>query len=410
MRIHIERNKRNALIGYSILLMLLCLFISRAALSVSMIIFLALTLVHKNLLLQLRSFIQNKFLLSISLLFFIPFVSYFWSNNTTEWLDISRIKIPLLLFPVAFAGSWQLTTTQWKTIANGFLVIVFLATVWSFGQYLLDIEGFNEGYLRSKTILTPLEDDHVRFSWLVSFAVLLCLVLIHLGSRFKMVYIQTMIFFDVYLHVLSERMGLFSFYILLFMYASWLLLKQKNTKLSLIALAGLLLLPLISWWMLPTFRHRIQYFLYDLSFVRNDTYVSGSNDGTRIQSLKAGWALLKENPLGVGAGDLKASIFTWYKVHVPAMQPGEMFLPCSEWLVYGGFAGWPAVILLSVIMAIPFFIKDLKHRMFWVTLHTITAFSFIFDMIIEAQYGVFIYSIIVLWWWKWFQINKQHES
>jgi hypothetical protein len=34
-------------------------------------------------------------------------------------------------------------------------------------------------------------------------------------------------------------------------------------------------------------------------------------------------------------------------------------------------------------------------------LNIIAAFSFLFDIGLEVQFGVFIYSFLVLWLWKW---------
>ncbi len=93
------------------------MFVSRAALSISMMFFLGLTLHNKNFLKQLRSYSNNIFPVGISLLFFIPFVSGLWSNNVEEWARIIQVKLPLLLFPIAFAGSWRLSENQYKSLA-----------------------------------------------------------------------------------------------------------------------------------------------------------------------------------------------------------------------------------------------------------------------------------------------------
>ena len=406
----IEKYGMNRAIAFSIVLMLFSLFFSRGFLSGSMFLFLSFTVVHQRIGRQLKTFINNRFLVSITLLFMIPLISGLWSSNLKEWGEIIRIKLPLLFFPLAFAGDWQLKTKHWHYIAFIFLALVAIAVGWSLLQYLEDIEGFNEAYLRSKTIITPLEDDHVRFSWLCAFSVILSVLMLHLQQRFRIVLYILAAIFTIYLHILSARMGLFSLYIFLGLYALWLLIKQKNTKLFISIISALLLLPILSWFIFPTFRNRIQYFLYDLSLVRSEPFVTGSNDGARIQSLKAGWELVRENPLGVGAGDLKPEIFKWYELHVPAMGSGQKFLPCSEWLIYGGFAGWFGIVLLTIIMALPFFIKNISNRFFWLSLHAIVVFSFAMDMTIEAQFGVFIYVFIVLWFWKWFQIKLPNEQ
>jgi len=54
-----------------------------------------------------------------------------------------------------------------------FIILILGATVWSAFHYINNAKAINEGYLRAKTLVTPLGNDHVRFSWLVSVAVLL---------------------------------------------------------------------------------------------------------------------------------------------------------------------------------------------------------------------------------------------
>jgi hypothetical protein len=70
------------------------------------------------------------------------------------------------------------------------------------------------------------------------------------------------------------------------------------------------------------------------------------------------------------------------------------------------FAGWPGVLLFTVIMMVPFFIKVPRYAFIWVILNGIAAFSFIFDIGLEAQYGAFIYPFIILCFYKWMN-NKR---
>src|SRR5438309_10881417 len=98
----------NNLIRYSIMVMILCLFISLALLFISMIIFFVLTIANKDIVHQVKNTFNNLFTFSMSMLFLIPFISGLWSADHQNWLDVVRIKLPLILFPVAFAGKWTL--------------------------------------------------------------------------------------------------------------------------------------------------------------------------------------------------------------------------------------------------------------------------------------------------------------
>jgi O-antigen ligase len=168
----------------------------------------------------------------------------------------------------------------------------------------------------------------------------------------------------------------------------------------------LALLPIGAYLLLPTFQNRIKYFVYDYDFIKRGTYLPGANDGARAQSYKAGWAILQQHPLGVGAGDVRDKINDWYTANIPDMVKKDRLLPSSEWLVYSGFAGWISVVLFTIIMCLPFFITPKRHRIFWWLLTGTLAASHLFDVGLEVQYGVFIYAFFVLWWWKWFSLPQ----
>ena len=289
--------------------------------------------------------------------------------------------------------------------------MVFAGCCWSLFQYVQNMESINNSYLKAKVIPTPLDNDHVRFSWLVSVAIICCFLIIEKygGKALQIILISLIAFFIIYLHILSARMGLMSFYIFFAMYAAWMLIKGRHFIPTAISISALVIFPIIAWFTIPTFENRIKYFIYDFSHVRANTYLPGSSDGARFLSIKAGWDVVKKHPLGVGAGDLKNEVDQWYKLNVGEMVPADKFLPCSEWMMYGGFAGWPGIILFSAIMLLPFLINAGDQKFYWVSLNIIAAFSFVFDMGIETQYGTFIYCFIILWWWKWLQqLNELH--
>ncbi|MDB5251443.1 MAG: hypothetical protein JWP27_612 [Flaviaesturariibacter sp.] len=384
-----------------LLLSLVSLFVSRAGLSVSMVLFIALTCLHNRFGEQLRNWARQPLLVGISLLFLVPALSGLWSADSHEWASNARIKLPLLLYPLAFAGSWQLTGKQWKWLAFAFILLVVGGVCWSMAAYLRDPVANNAGFLRAKTFATPLGNDHVRFSWLVTACLLTIFLMWHqVEKTLRILFGFLATGLVLYLHVLSARTGLASFYLLLAAGVLRYLSLRRSPINSVWIVCLCLLLPFLAWTYLPSFRNRIQYIRYDLSYARTSTYLPGSNDGNRLLSMKAGWAILKQNPLGTGSGDIKREASGWYDAYVPGMLSTDRYFPSSEWLAYGGVAGWPGVLLFTVVMALPFFIRT-RHRFFWIVLNATAAFSFLFDIGLEVQYGVFLYVFIVLWWWKW---------
>jgi hypothetical protein len=402
-----QNNWRGNMLFALLITMLVALFISRVFLSIAMIGFVGMAVLHKNFLFQLRAWFKNYFLFGLSLLFFIPLISYFWSDNITEWADVMRVKLPLLFFPLAFAGTWQLNQKRWQILTIVFLILVFISSMWSFAYYLGNFKIVHEGYLKAQVIPTPFENDHIRYSWLTSIAVLLCLLLIEVTKKTQRFFLAALaLWFIVYLHVLSARTGLICLYFILFAYLPRLFLLNKRRKLALIGLFAVIVLPFAAWALFPTFQNRVSYFLYDVAHVQNQQYLPGSNDGSRALSIKAGWNILQKHPIGVGAGDVFDNANEWYRTQVPNMLANDKLFPSSEWLIYGCVAGWLGVMLFTATMVFPFLLKKIRHRFFWCMLHLITAFSFLFDIGLESQYGIFLYVFVVLWWWKWFTANE----
>lgn len=393
---------RQYIIFTTMLAMEVSLYLSRASLSVAMLAFGVVTLVHKDIGTHLRHFVRSPLLVGLALLFAVPLASGLWSADQSTWWDVLRVKLPLLLFPIAFAGPWQLTPKQWRYVGYAFLLLLLVTSLGSFVFYLQNLQAIHEGYLKAKVITTPLQDDHVRYSWLLACGVLLCLFLLHKREEPKLdvFFVLLALWFTVFLHVLAARTGVLALYAILLSYAGWMALR-KHTRAGLIGLGALVVLPLVAWLVLPTFQNRLSYFFYDIAHVKQQTYLPGSNDGNRARSLEAGWSILKEHPFGVGAGDVQQVADDWYATHIPGILPQDKIYPSSEWLVYGAMAGWPGVLVFSAAMVLPLFVRGINYRFFWVLLNGITAFSFLFDVGLEVQYGVFLYAFLVLWWWKW---------
>jgi len=390
--------------------MLAALFSSRAVLTIGTIAFLVFTCLHKDFFKQLLVFVKNPLLSGIALLFLIFLISGLWSEDHAYWMRSLRIKLPLLLFPFAFAGNWRLTKRQWELIAWWFVVLIAAGCCWSVIQYLSDIKQINTSYLRAKAIPTPLENDHIRFSLLVCVAIMACVMLWvqNISKKIRIVLAVIAIFFIAYLHLLSARTGLLGFYIFLLCGLVYLIMRAKNRKLTVVVCAIALLLPVAAWFLLPTFKNRVLYMRYDFSYIKEQTYLPGSNDGSRLVSLKAGWEVMKENPLGVGGGDVVNETLQWYTRHEPRMLSTGLY-PSSEWLMYGVAAGWIGFVLFTIVMFIPFFERT-RSQFFWVTLNLVMAFSFLFDIGLEVQFGVFIYAFVVLWWWKWLDREKELKT
>lgn len=346
----------------------------------------------------------------MSLLFILPLLSGFWSADKNEWLAILRIKLPLLFLPLAFAGPLNFSRKQWEYLGYVFIGLVTGAACLSIFHYLSNWAFVNESYLKAKSIITPLENDHVRFSWLVSTTILLAGWLFTLNIKENKLVAWFLagiaVWLIIFLHILAARTGLISFYIIAAGTGIWLMTIRMKRKYGQLILIVVITLPIISYKVIPTFQNRVTYFLYDKGYFEKTHYLPGATDAVRIISIKAGWGILKNNPLiGVGSGDVQQSANQWYAENYPEMLETDKIRPSSEWLMYGVAYGLPGFLLFSMAMLIPFLVKT-GYKLIWWLLNATSAFSFLFDIGLEVQFGVFIYSFILLWWWKWMTTEK----
>ncbi|HRE39480.1 MAG TPA: O-antigen ligase family protein, partial [Chitinophagaceae bacterium] len=336
-------------------LMLASLFLPRAFLTITMTGFAVAALADRNFVRYLRRFISSPLLWGMSLLFFIPLLSGLWSEDSGKWMEMIRIKLPLFVLPLAFAGAVNLSAKQWEWLATLFVLLVTAGTIWSVFHYLQDMQTINEGYLMAKAMLTPLQNDRIRFSWLVAAAILTSGWLVY--HRFKKKKAAAISIFVVavwliiYLHLLAVRTGLFSFYLAMIIAALWLVLRKLKWQYGVLLMFLTFLLPVLAYFFIPTFQNRVKYIRYDAGYFQKAHYLPGGNDAIRVISLKAGCSVMLQNPLkGTGFGDVPAVVNDWYRKNYPDMKEQDKVYPASEWLMYGAGAGLPGFIVFTVCM------------------------------------------------------------
>jgi len=382
------------------------LLLSRLALSVLMIMFVALALLSgfRNIrTASLRNWSWNGLLV---LLFLLPFISSIWTTNRAQWLQAIQIKLPLFFLPLGFMAVGQIPKIWLRRIVWSFILCAVLASAWSITGYLLSSPEVEQNYLRSTLMLTALSNDHVRFSWMVAIAALGAMLLSQEeAGKLRIWLLRGMaIFLVLYLHLLAARTGLLAFYMAAI---GWLLVRSiRNRKPGpAILAAGILLLPVFAFWMLPTFQNRVRYVLYDFGFFSKAHYATGMNDAIRVISWRGGWNVWKQSALiGTGFGDLQESLKTWYLQEYPAMLPTEYLLPGNEWLVYMAATGIAGGLLIISLIIAPFLLKKSGPG---VLIGACLPALLLFDAALEVQYGVFLFCFVTLFAQSWLQSSEQ---
>lgn len=380
----------------ALLLMIVGLFASRALLSISIGLFFLSAPLRLGRRDWIRQAIKDPLVWIGSLLVGLPVLSGFWSENMYAWWDVVRIKLPLLLLPLGGVGlRWDKKRHEW--IGWILVALVGIGSIYSLIPWMRDAFSVNVDYLRGGSLPTWLDNDRVRFSWLV---VAMCW---WIQGRWKdalprqrWLIAGLILFFIFFLHVLAVRIGLVCFYLL----AAFLLLRQlldpAHRRGSVVLLLLLIGLPFLLYYMLPTFRARVDYIRYDWSYTFQGKYLSGGNDAIRVQSLQVAGEVIRNHPLyGVGFGDIRSEMDSVYHRVNPNLSESERIYPANEWAVYGVGMGWIGLILFSVAMIVLFFIR-MRDAFRWRAWVLATILSLVTDIGLEVQYGVFLIPFFLL--------------
>ena len=381
---------------------------SRALLSYFTMLFLASCLLQMKDRSPLRQLFTSPFAWSMWLLFLIPAFSGIWSDNTANWLRLILIKLPYLFMPLAFFAMPVLKQRDWNIFSGLVVLLLCIACGWSVWQYLQSPLSIQQLYLAAKTLPVWMGDDHLRFSWLL---VVVMIAAIHLFHHAHTKWLQwtalaAAMFFFLFMHLLAARTGLLLSYLFFAGYLIWQLrnrFKQYNAVLLLLILA----ITTLAWAFLPTLQNRFSYLRYTYTQT-NTAYVAGSVDGNRLLSLKAGWHILQHHPFGIGLGDVQLAVNAWYEERYPKMLAEDKLFPSNEWLIHGCVAGWPGVILFSIAIFFPLLSNAVRHNFFLFILIVFNLLIAFTDSSLEGQFGVFIHTFTLLWWWQWVQSKKDN--
>lgn len=372
---------------------------SRALLSLSMVVFIASSLLSESLSEKLSRMRSSPFHLSMALLFLIPFASGLWSEDLRYWVKVMQDKTPLLLIPFCAGSLTAIPPATRRHLVRLALVMLCLSMAMALGRYLWNAETVSEAYLKAKVMRVDMGSDHIRYAWmLAAVEAWLLHVLLEDGRRLEgwerkagWVVVASI---AAFLHLLASKTGLLALYICLGMAA----LYHRRRPAMRWAVLAMAVLPWLAWLSLPTFRNRLRFILWDFQHYSRGGYTEGLSDTPRMLSLEAAEDLIQASPwLGTGFGDLRGAMSDWYFQHAAFMKPYEHLLPSNETVLHATAAGIPLGIAFLAASLLPLLQK--AHRLSYgcMAFHAIAFLGMQYEVGLETQYGVFIYTVMGCW-------------
>ena len=373
-----------------ILLLIASLILGRAPLSILSVCMIVPVFFRKNHLPETR-----KIIIGLCLIIFPVVISFFWSNNKYEWGQSVFTKIPFFTIIISIIYT-SLNKQQLKQIVWLLTSIIFCGCIWSIVYYFFHFEEINHSYLVAKVMPTLMDNDHIRFSWLIVLNMILLSWQLFNNSSYaeRILGFLLLVFFFIFIHLLAAKTGLLSIYIALFLTIIYFLFFSKQRKYGIGILVAVFIISFFSYKLFPTFRNRIQYVTWDFKQYSNGIYLQGSSDGGRVLSIKSGLSLTAANPLlGVGFGDLREETKDWYVLNFPNINAGDRFIPQTAFLVYSAASGM--VGLLFFLVGVYLLIRSfLFKNLFAIMITAVLILPLFIDDCFEGQFPVVIFSLM----------------
>lgn len=343
---------------------------------------------------QFKKAKKNKVVLLFCLVFFLYALSSLltdFETNDSYALGRVMLKIPFLLLPPAILFLPPLSTKRYHSLLLIFVLFSFFIGIKSVLYFALHGDEVLNLIARSKTMPLPL--NHVRFSLMLCLAIFLAGYLFvrktYFFHRFE-IYFNGFcaVFLFFFLHLLSVRSGLLAFYVLtgaLLLVWGW---QTRSYKLVLSALAGLVLLPVLAYFLLSPFRGKVKNTLNDISGVKHEYYANFQSITARVFSYKVALEIIQDHPvLGVGVGNLERETQLVYIKNYREIRPEWRLKPHNQILYSLVAFGVLGTMIFLLAMYGVLFERRFRHNIILMVQFLIMSISFLFEGTLETQLG-----------------------
>lgn len=305
------------------------------------------------------------------------------------WQDL-LLESPFLLLPGAFLllPAWRRQHLRflWLLLLGCCLAVAAGSTLY----YLRHQQAIEQLYLMSQVM--PTVPDHIRFSLLVSMAVLAGLVLLAAGPlprRGRQLVLAGVVLLFLYQHLLAVRSGLATLYgagalwlgWLGWHYGRWRLVAQS--ALVALALGGSCLL------LFPTLQNRIANTRFDAAQLDTAESANSLSVTARYYSYQVADAVIREHPLlGVSKVKLDQAMADQYSYMYPQIARAHYLLPHNQFIFNLAAYGVLGLVVSLLGFYYPLWQALRTRNVLLVLIYAIVTASFLVEYTLETQIGV----------------------
>ena len=312
------------------------------------------------------------------------------AGNMDEYRFDLGMQLPFLILPLSF---WLLPPLPSRYLRRLWWIFIAMTVMASLGatiNYLLHAQEINESYMHSKVM--PTEPDHIRFSIIITLAIATAVLLLahQAVPRAWRTWVKVAVVgLALFLHLLAVRSGEMTFYALGGLSILWLSFSRKQWKKASLLAVALVLLPVISYLVFPTFRNRVYNTQEDVSKVQESSEGKNFSISARVYSYQAALAVWRDNKLvGVGKPNLEGEMAKRYVTLHPQLTPEFYILPHNQYLYNLAAYGAIGLLVFCLSLFYPAWWARRKHAPLLLAQYVSIALSFLVEYTLETQVGL----------------------
>lgn len=338
---------------------------------------------------------QQPYAWLLAALFFLCLISGLYTENMGSWIRDLKEKVILGGLALSLAILPIFSRRGYYYLYYLFILAISVTAALSLYFYLLDYDHVNLSIEQNKAVDIVGNMHHSYFGLLQAFSILLGLDLflrkrpIHSQLEQKML-LALSLFNFLSLHLFASRTGMLSLYAGLFAYLLYYLLNSQRKVILYGLLAALLLLPIIAYYSVPSFKNRVDVTKWDLEqYFIEDRDLSEKSFSQRLLIWESSWNLFKSSPLiGIGLADVEDELKKRSKTDQNRINQDFLLKsPHNQYLEYLAAYGLVGFLLLLLCCIFPL----LNIRPGFAVLYAFIAMwmaAMMFESILERVVGI----------------------
>lgn len=342
-----------------------------------------------------NSFRTRPALWVFSLLFLLYLASIISAGNVGEWWSLTHMKIPFLVLPLCFALLKPFSRKDYQMVMLSLVVMAVWSSIWVQVAYFKDYELFSRSLGYGAALPTP--TNHVRYSILISSAMIVCLWMAIANIRYRFawergIYMVLVVYLFSFLHILSVRSGLALGYAGI-LALSLFYLRRITGWLQLLVVIVLAAAPIIAYKTLAGFRQKVHYALHDLRKYREDPTQLYS-DAERWRSNAVGLEVGNQHPFfGAGTGRFRGELQAAYqaKFHLDTW-----YRPHNQWINVFALFGLAGLTLFLFILLYPMRLPGFCEPPIVPTLYGMQLLSMLMEHPLDTAVGTSMFLLLTL--------------